>query len=112
MPALAGPAKETTKLTERTNITSATQFQGPSRNTHRRDSTSLRAALLHSAQLKLSLRRAQREEKGFYRSKCLSRLLEATQYLEKSVAWLDSEAETELALAIHYAGGVFAGGLQ
>lgn len=67
------------------------------------DSASLSAALLHSAQLTLLLRRARSEELGFCRIRCLSRLLQTAQYLEKSLEWLDSEAETELALGLYFA---------
>ena len=78
------------------------------------DSASLRAAFIHSCQLKLLLRRAQLEQTGFHRTKCLSRLLEVSEYLEKSLEWLNDEPMAEIVLAIHYAGldGVSAGGLQ
>jgi hypothetical protein len=83
------------------------------------DSASLRAAFIHSSQLKLLIRRARSEETGFHRTKCLSRLLEVSEYLEKSLEWLDggpeTEIATEIALAIFYSGGVdgvSAGGVQ
>ena len=78
------------------------------------DSASLRAAFIHSSQLKLLLRRAQLEQTGFHRSKRLSRLLQVAEYLEKSLEWLGSGPETEVALAVYYAGvdGVSAGGVQ
>jgi hypothetical protein len=79
------------------------------------DSASLRAAFIHSSQLKLLLRRAQLEQTGFHRSRCLSRLLEVSEYLEKSLEWLGSGPETtEVALAFYFAGvdGVSAGGVQ
>jgi hypothetical protein len=78
------------------------------------DSASLRAAFIHSSQLKLLLRRARAEEAGFHRNQCLARLLQVAEYLEKSVEWLGGGPETEIALAIYYAGvdGVSAGGVQ
>jgi hypothetical protein len=71
--------------------------------------------LIAAHQLKLLLRRARSEETGFCRSKCLTELLQVAQYLEKSLEWLGSEPESELALALYYAGGVdgvCAGGVQ
>jgi hypothetical protein len=77
--------------------------------------SALKAAYVHSCQLKLLIRRARSEEPGFCRSRCLSRLLQVAQYLEKSLEWLGGGLETEIALAIHFAGGVdgvSAGGVQ
>ena len=78
------------------------------------DSASLRAAFIHSSQLKLLLRRAQSEESGIYRSRCLSRLLHVAEYLEKSLEWVDGEPMAEVALALFYCGvdGISPGGRQ
>jgi len=76
------------------------------------DPGSLREALVCASQLKLLLRRARSEQIGLHTSRCLSRLLQIAEYLEKSLEWVDGEPMAEVALALHYAveAGISAGG--